>query len=116
MSLLFRNVRIRRRRREKLDNTTCVRSQRLQNRTIFLIQVKVEQTILIMSELRDQSLLTEQDDDIADISSSFVLDNNNTISLYNPEKMASTIIEQFFLRVRRRRNDRVSLNQLKLKF
>jgi hypothetical protein len=106
---------MRRRRREKLDKTKCVRSQRLQNRTIFLIQVKVEQTNLIMSELRDQSLLTKQDDDIADISSSFVLDNNNTISLYNPEKMTSTIIEQFFLRVRRRRNDRVSLNQLKVK-
>ncbi|CAF1246540.1 unnamed protein product, partial [Didymodactylos carnosus] len=33
---------------------------------------------------------------IADISSSIVVYNNNTISLYNAEKMASTIVEQFF--------------------
>ncbi len=47
-------------------------------------------------ELRDQSLLTEQDDDIVDISSSIVADNNNTISLYSAEKIANTVVEQFF--------------------
>ncbi len=47
-------------------------------------------------ELRDQSLLTEQDDDITDISSSIVVGNNNTLSLYNAEKMGLTVVEQFF--------------------
>jgi hypothetical protein len=46
-------------------------------------------------ELRNQSLLTEQDDDIAEISS-IVVDSNNTMSLYNSEKVANTILEQFF--------------------
>ncbi len=48
------------------------------------------------NELRDQSLLTNQDDDILDISSSIVVDDNNTLLFYNAEKMANTVVEQFF--------------------
>ena len=109
--------------------------------------MKVEQTNFTMSkESCDQSFLADndEDEDIIDISVSTVVDNNNTIPLYNAEKMASTILEQFFDEVkkddvdtkfakcllcrtivkqsttspskhRRRRNVRTSLNQLKLK-
>ena len=46
-------------------------------------------------ELSDQSVITVQDDDFEDLSS-VVADNNDTISLYNAEKTANTILDQFF--------------------
>ena len=38
-------------------------------------------------ELRDQSLLTKQNDGIPDIPSSIVVDNNNRIILHSVEKI-----------------------------
>lgn len=48
------------------------------------------------NELKDQSSLSEQDDNIVDISPSIVLDNDESTLSYSAEKMANSVVEQFF--------------------
>jgi len=50
-----------------------------------------------MSErTHNQSSLTEQDDDYNEPSSPIVVDHDDTLPLYNTEKMANNVLEQFF--------------------
>ena len=52
------------------------------------------------NESNDQSFSIQQDDDILDISSSTVIDDDILIPLHNLEKIANTVLEQFFDEIR----------------
>lgn len=52
------------------------------------------------NESNDQSFSTQQDDDILDISSPILIDDDILIPLDNLEKIANTILEQFFNEIR----------------
>jgi hypothetical protein len=47
-------------------------------------------------QVNDPSSLTEQDDELYELSSSINVDNNHTIQLNNTEKTANTVLEKFF--------------------
>jgi hypothetical protein len=75
-----------------------MRSEQCQNKTKFLIQLKVEQTNFAMSKQvnGESPSLTEHDNELQELSSSVIVDNNHIMQLNNTEKTVNTVLEKFF--------------------